>query len=231
MHPKVWLKILVLLLLIGSILTFYALGGTEYLNLASIKQQQAWLSEAFNDNSLLFALVFFLAYVVCTAFSLPIAALLTLLAGAIFGFLHGLILVSFASTIGATLAFLMSRFVFKETIQGKYSEALSKINRGFEQEGNFYLFALRLVPVFPFFMINLTMGLMPIKASAYYWVSQLGMLPGTAVYVFAGTELGKIQALSDITSPGLLLAFALLGVFPIFAKKALAWYRKHYGQV
>ena len=224
-HKNV-LKLAIAALFITTVAVFYMTGGSEYLNLAYIKQQQTAFSDAFGENTVLFTILFFTLYIIATAFSLPIATLLTLLAGAIFGFIYGLILVSFASTIGATIAFLMSRFVFKEAIQNRYADNLQSINKGFEQEGNFYLFAMRLVPAFPFFLINLVMGLLPISTRNFYLVSQLGMLPGTAVYVYAGTELGKINSLSDITSPTLLLAFALLGLFPLVAKKALNLYRK-----
>lgn len=227
MKHKPVLKVAIVLLFASAFLAFYLLGGAEYLNLATIKQQQSVLFDAFNENTVLFTSLFFILYVISAAFSLPIAALLTLLGGAIFGFIYGLILVSFASSIGATIAFLMSRFILKETIQSRYAEKLQSINKGIEKEGNFYLFALRLVPVFPFFLVNLVMGLMPISARNFYIVSQLGMLPGTGVFVYAGTELGKINSLSDITSPTLLLSFALLGLFPLIAKKALALFRKN----
>ena len=147
---------------------------------------------------------------------------MTLLGGALFGFWQGLISVSFASTIGATLAFLLSRFLLKDWIQGRYQKQLATLNEGFMKEGAFYLFALRLIPVFPFFLVNILTGVMPIKTRHFYSASQLGMLPGTAVYVYAGTELGKIQSLSDIASPSLLAAFIVLGLFPLIAKKIVA---------
>ncbi len=226
MKHKTVLKVTIILLFASALLTFYLLGGAEYLNLPYIKEQQSAFIESFNENRILFTTLFFILYVISAAFSLPIAALLTLLGGAIFGFIYGLVLVSFASTIGATIAFLMSRFILKESIQTRYADKLQSINNGFEKEGNFYLFALRLVPAFPFFLVNLVMGLMPINTRNFYLISQLGMLPGTAVYVYAGTELGKINSLADITSPSLLLAFALLGLFPLIAKKALSYFRK-----
>ena len=151
--------------------------------------------------------------------------MLTLAAGAIFGFLTGLILVSFASTIGATLAFLFSRFMFRDSVQNRFGNQLATINRGIEEEGAFYLFTLRLIPAVPFFVVNLLMGLTPIKTMVYALVSQLGMLPGTAVFVNAGSQLAKINSLGDILSPSLIGAFALLGIFPIVAKKALNVYK------
>lgn len=226
MNKNTLIKWIMAAVLVGGIAAFYALGGQQYVSLEFIQQQQAALQTQLSEAPFVFVAAFFLTYVACTALSLPIASLLTLLSGALFGFAYGLLLVSFASTIGATIAFLMARFILRDSIQGKYAEQLKKFNQGFEKEGNFYLLALRLVPVFPFFMVNMVMGILPIKTRAYYWVSQLGMLPGTAVFVFAGTELSKIKTLSDITSPSLLLAFALLGVFPIVAKKALAYWRK-----
>jgi pyruvate/2-oxoglutarate dehydrogenase complex dihydrolipoamide dehydrogenase (E3) component/uncharacterized membrane protein YdjX (TVP38/TMEM64 family) len=163
--------------------------------------------------------MFFAAYVVATALSLPGAAIMTLVAGAIFGVVTGTIVVSFASSIGATLAFLAARLVLRDSIESKFGDKLKAINAGVDREGGLYLFTLRLVPVFPFFVINLVMGLTSMKTWTFYWVSQIGMFLGTIVYVNAGTELGKIDSLKGILSPGLLGAFVLLGIFPIIAKK------------
>ena len=160
-------------------------------------------------------------YITAIALSFPGATLLTLLAGAIFGLVGGTIIVSFASSIGATLAFLVSRFVLRDSIQSKFGDKLAAINTGVEKEGGFYLFTLRLVPAFPFFLINLVMGLTKMKAWTFYWVSQLGMLLGTIVYVNAGTELAKITTLKGILSPGLIGAFVALGILPIIAKKII----------
>lgn len=169
---------------------------------------------------------FFLLYVAVAALSLPGASILTLAAGAIFGFLTGVILASFASTIGATLAFLFSRFMFRDGVQKKFSSYLQTINNGIEEEGMFYLFTLRLIPIVPFFVVNLLMGLTTIKTVAFALVSQVGMLPGTAVFVNAGNQLAQIDSLKDILSPSLLAAFALLGIFPIVAKKLIELYKK-----
>lgn len=179
---------------------------------------EAWRSE----SPVLVALVFLGIYVCVTALSLPGAAVMTLAAGALFGVLWGTVIVSFASSIGATLAFLASRYFLQETVQNKFGERLKAINAGIKKEGAFYLFTLRLVPVFPFFLINLLMGLTPIKAATFYIVSQIGMLAGTIVYVNAGTQLAQIDSLSGILSPALLFSFALLGIFPFIAKKVIS---------
>ena len=162
-----------------------------------------------------------LIYITATALSLPGAAILTLAGGALFGLVTGTIVISFASTIGATLACIVSRYLLRDWVQSKFGDKLEKINEGMDKEGGFYLFTLRLVPIFPFFIINLVMGVTKIPLKTYYWVLQLGMLPATIVYVNAGKELGQIESLSGILSPGLLISFVLLGVFPITAKKIL----------
>jgi uncharacterized membrane protein YdjX (TVP38/TMEM64 family) len=156
---------------------------------------------------------------------LPGAAVLTLAGGALFGLWTGVLAVSFASTIGATLACFVSRFLLRDWVQGKLGSKLSTVNDGIEKEGAFYLFTMRLIPAFPFFMINLLMGLTKMPLRTFYWVSQLGMLPGTMVYINAGKELAKIDSLSGILSPGLIFSFVLLGLFPISVKKLMAWYK------
>ena len=226
MQKTKFAKIALVVLILAIIGLFYLLGGPEYLNLNTIKQQQLALQSGFESEPLFFVLSFATVYILVTALSLPVATLLTLLAGSIFGFVYGLIIVSFTSTIGATLAFLTARFVLRDQLQQRYSEQLKKINAGFAKEGGSYIFALRLVPVFPFFVINLVMGLLPVKTRIFYLFSQIGMLPGTAVFVFAGTELRKINSVADIASPGLLVAFALIGLFPIMTKKVLALFKE-----
>ena len=156
---------------------------------------------------------------------------MTLAGGAMFGFWIGVIVVSFASTIGATLGCFVARFLLRDWVQNNFGEKLSAINKGVEKEGAFYLFSLRLVPIFPFFVINLVMGLTSIKLLTFYWVSQIGMLPGTMVYVNAGKELGKIESLSGILSPGLIISFVVLGLFPITVKKLLYFYKKRTGKL
>ena len=155
---------------------------------------------------------------------------MTLAGGAMFGFWVGVIVVSFASTIGATLACFVARFLLRDWVQNKFGEKLSAINKGIENEGAFYLFSLRLVPIFPFFVINLAMGLTSLKLLTFYWVSQIGMFPGTIVFVNAGKELGKIESLSGILSPGLIISFIILGLFPITVKKLLSYYKKKTGK-
>ncbi len=220
------LKIGLVLVALAAIIGFFAFDLHQHFTLENIKAQREGWGAFYQEHTLLTLAIFGAIYVTVTALSLPAASILTLLAGALFGFITGLIMVSFASSIGATLAFLMARFVLRDSIQSKYGKYLTKINDGFEKEGAFYLFALRLVPAMPFFVVNILMGLLPIKTFTFYWVSQIGMLAGTAVYVYAGTELGKIESLADIASPTLIAAFIALGVFPIIAKKLLGLLRK-----
>lgn len=214
------------------IVAYKWLGLGHYLSLESLKAHQSLLNERYLGSPVTFAAVFVLIYVAATAMSLPGATILTLAAGAIFGLGMGTVLVSFASTIGATLAFLASRFLLRDFVQRKFGERIATINRGIEKEGAFYLFTLRLVPVFPFFLINLVMGLTSFRPLAFFAVSQVGMLPGTAVYVNAGTQLAQISSLSGILSPGLLLSFALIGILPILSKWAIgtAKAKRHLGR-
>ncbi|MEQ1790440.1 MAG: TVP38/TMEM64 family protein, partial [Rickettsiales bacterium] len=183
------LKIGLLILFAVAIYAFFALDLKQYATLDYIKSQQQTLHDYYQQNTFTVIAVFSLAYIAVTALSLPIATVFTLLGGALFGFVNGLIIVSFTSTIGATLAFLMARFLLRDWVQNKYGKYLGKLNAGFAREGAFYLFALRLAPAFPFFLVNMLMALLPIKTWKFFWVSQLGMLAGTAVYVYAGTEL------------------------------------------
>lgn len=210
----------VILLLVAG---FFVFDLGQYLNLSTLKAQQAALNAQVMANPWLAGGLFFLAYVAVTALSLPGAALMTLVAGALFGLLGGTVLVSFASTLGATLAMLMSRFLLRDWVQARFGQRLATIDQGMAREGASYLFALRLVPAFPFFLINLAMGLTRLPARTFWWVSQVGMLPGTLVYVNAGRELAQLESLSGILSPGLLGAFVLLGLLPILSRKALEW--------
>ena len=214
-------KSLLLGLLVLLIAGFFALDLGHYLTLASLKDQQAALQAQVVANPLLAAAAFFALYVTVTGLSLPGAALLTLVAGALFGLLEGVLIVSFASTLGAVLAMFSSRFLLQDWVQQRFGQRLAGIEAGLARDGAFYLFALRLVPAFPFFLINLAMGLTKLPARTFWWVSQIGMLPGTLVYVNAGRELGQLDSLSGILSPGLLGAFALLGLFPLLARKLL----------
>lgn len=197
------------------------IGLDEYLSFAYLKENIDHLKGSAIAQPLIWLAGYFAAYVLTTTLSLPGATVLTLAGGAVFGFWKGLLIVSFASTIGATLAFLLSRYLFKEWVQKKFGKRLESIQRGIQKDGALYLLSLRLVPIFPFFLVNLLMGLTPIGVWKYYWVSQVGMLAGTAVYVNAGTQLAQLESLSGILSPSLLAAFALLGIFPLLSKWVL----------
>ncbi|WP_415904933.1 dihydrolipoyl dehydrogenase [Neptuniibacter sp. QD48_55] len=214
-------KLPLLLVILSAIAAFFIFDLAQYLNLDFIKSNQTSFEQYYAENPIKTVAIFFGLYVLVTGLSLPGAAIMTLIGGALFGLVTGLLIISFASTIGATLAFLCSRFLFRENIQNRFGKQLHSFNAGMEKEGAFYLFTLRLVPIFPFFMINLGMGLTPIKTWTFYWVSQVGMLAGTAVYVNAGTQLGQLESLSGILSPGILLSFTLLGLFPLIAKKVI----------
>lgn len=218
-------KKLILGLIFVAIIVILALNFGKYLTLEQAKAQQVALNAYIDANFATAVILYFIGYVAITAFSVPGAAVVTLLAAALFGFWTSLILVSFASTIGATLAFLSSRYLLQGWVQKKFGDKLETINNGMRKDGAFYLFSLRLIPVFPFFLINLLMGLSPIKVSRYYVASQLGMLPGTAVYLNAGTQLAEIDSLSGIVSPAVLVSFALLGLFPVITKWALNQFR------
>jgi pyruvate/2-oxoglutarate dehydrogenase complex dihydrolipoamide dehydrogenase (E3) component/uncharacterized membrane protein YdjX (TVP38/TMEM64 family) len=203
------------------IAAFFALGGHRHLTFDAVKAQQAALQSTFEGHPWRTALAYFGVYVAVTGLSLPGAAVMTLLGGAVFGLAWGTLIVSFASSIGATIAFLASRFVLRDWVQARYGRQLRAINEGFAREGGFYLFTLRLIPAVPFFAINLGMGLVPIRAWTFYWVSQLGMLAGTLVYVNAGTQLAQIESPRGILDAELIGAFLLLGLFPLIAAKVI----------
>jgi len=212
-------KLVVAAVFIVLVGVFFALGGHRVLSFDNIKAQQASIQALFGSHPWTTGALFFLAYVAVTGLSLPGAALMTLIAGAIFGLLWGTVIVSFASSVGATLAFLVSRFLLRDWVQARFGQSLRTINDGVAREGGLYLFTLRLIPAVPFFVINLAMGLTPMRAWTFYWVSQLGMLAGTIVYVNAGTQLAAIASPAGILSPGLIGAFVLLGLFPLIAKR------------
>lgn len=214
-------KILLLLLLAVLVGIFFLFDLHQLLTLDGLKSGMDSFTTVRESHPLLTAGAFFAIYVLVAALSLPGAAALTLAAGALFGLLWGGLIVSFASSIGALFAFLASRYLLRDRIQARFGERLAVINRGIAEDGAFYLFTLRLVPLFPFFLINLLMGLTPIRAVIFYWVSQVGMLAGTLVYVNAGTQLAGVTSLSGILSPTLLLSFVLLGIFPLLAKQLL----------
>ena len=214
-------RLAVAFLLVVALVAFFAAGGQRYFSFENLKAQQAAFEawrEAYPWQS---GGAFFLVYVAFTSLSLPAASLLTLLAGAIFGLGTGIVIVSFASAIGATIAMLAARFVLRDWIQARWRLQLQGINRGVEREGAFYLFTLRLIPAVPYFLINLAMGLTPIRTWTFYWVSQLAMFPATVLYVNAGTQLARLDSLRGILSWQLIGAFVLLGVFPLVAKKAV----------
>ena len=219
-------KLILILALIAAVIAFFVLDLGRFFTLDFIKQSQARFGELYASQPALVIGSFFAIYVAVTALSLPGATIMTLAGGAIFGLTVGLIVVSFASTIGATLAFLASRFLLGESVQKKFGARMAEIDKGVEKEGAFYLFTLRLVPLVPFFVINLLMGLTKMKTWTFFWVSQIGMFLGTAVFVNAGTQLAKIDSLKGILSPGLLGSFVLLGIFPIVAKRIVESIKK-----
>ncbi len=214
-------KIALAAVIIALIAAFFLFDLQQYFSLEYLKSQKDALNALYNDKPWLVAGLFFLLYVAFAALALPAATILTLAGGAIFGFWAGVLLVSFASSIGATLAFIFTRFLFHDSIQSKFGDRLEAVNKGIEKEGAFYVFGLRLVPLFPFFVINSLLALTKLKVWTFYWASQIGMLAATAVYVNAGTQIAQIDSLSGIASPKLILSFVLLGVFPLIAKKAL----------
>ena len=223
MSPK---KLFVLALLIIGAIAFFAFDLGRYFSLDYLKQSQQGFATLYHERPVPVLLAFVGIYLLVTALSLPGATILTLAAGAGFGLLVGTIVVSFASTIGATLAMLASRTVLRDSIEKRFGTRLAEVNKGIDREGAFYLFTLRLIPAIPFFMLNLVMGLTRIRVGTFFWVSQLGMLPGTLVYVYAGIEIARIDSLRSILSPGLIGAFVLLGVFPLLTRKVLDGFRQ-----
>jgi uncharacterized membrane protein YdjX (TVP38/TMEM64 family) len=219
-------KILLLVVIAVLVIAFYALDLHHWLSLDKLQEGGEQFQQWKAASPFLVSFLFLVFYILVTGLSLPGAAILTIAAGAIFGLLWGTVIVSFASSIGATLAFLMARYLFRDYIQERFAVRLQVVNKGIEREGAFYLFALRLVPIFPFFLINILMGLTHLRVWTFYWVSQLGMLAATIVYVNAGTQLARIESLKDIASPQLLLSFALLGIFPLLAKYFLNWLKR-----
>ena len=220
-------KIALIGLVALGVSAFFMFELNQLLTLENIKASQAQFEQWRNTSPIFVSLAFLIIYTIVTALSMPGAAIMTLAAGALFGIIWGTIIVSFASTFGATLAFLASRYLFRDFIQQRFGNQLQSINNGIQRDGNFYLFTLRLVPVFPFFLINLLMGLTLIPAKSFYWVSQVGMLVGTIIYVNAGTQLSQIENLNSILSGQLLLSFALLGIFPLLAKKAVNIFKRN----
>src|SRR5215470_17336232 len=214
-------RVVALVAIATLVAAFFVFDLKSYLSVDYFRAQQAAIDAYFRAHPLRTTAVYFAVYVAVTGLSLPGAAIMTLVGGAIFGLLWGTVIVSFAATLGATLAFLASRYLFREAIQAKFGDKLAAINRGVEKEGAFYLFALRLVPAFPFFVINLVMGLTPIATTTFFWVIQVGMLAGTLVYVNAGIQIAQISSLTGLASPTLIGSFILLGVFPLIAKRTV----------
>jgi len=216
---------LYLLILIAILIgAFFYFDLQQLLTLEKLKSQRETIGSYRNDHPLLATAIYALVYIAVTGLSLPGASILTLAGGAVFGLLWGTLIVSFASSIGATVAFMTARFLFRDAVNARFGHQLKEIDAGVARDGAFYLFTLRLVPLIPFFVINLVMGLTVLKARTFYWVSQAGMLAGTLVYVNAGTQLAKIESLSGILSPALIGSFALLGVFPFIAKKIVEYF-------
>ncbi len=216
-----WKRWTIVAVVVTAVVSFFAAGLGDYLTLEALQAGRTRASDFVASRPIFASVSFFAFYVAVTALSLPGAAVMTLAAGAVFGVVWGLALVSFASSLGATLAFLMSRTLLHDWVQARFGDRLAAINDGFTRDGEFYLFGLRMVPVFPFFVVNLVMGLTPIRAFSFYWVSQVGMLAGTFVFVFAGTQLAEVESLGDVMSPGLIAALSLLGLFPLIARKLM----------
>jgi uncharacterized membrane protein YdjX (TVP38/TMEM64 family) len=226
MNKKSIQRIVILLVIIALIAAFKIFNLGDYLSLSYIKESQKKFEILYREQRFLVISVYMFIYILVTSLSLPGAAVMTLAGGALFSLITGTIVVSFASTIGATLACLVARFILRDWVQGKFTDKLKTVNEGIEREGAFYLFTLRLIPIFPFWLINLVMGLTKMPLKTFFWVSQIGMLPGTIVYVNAGKELARIDSLSGILSPRLIISFVVLGFFPIMTKKLLALYKK-----
>lgn len=219
------LKLLVVVSILVLIAAYFATGVGSYLTLSSLKQNQELLTAQFAKDPFLISLIFGLSYVAVTSLSIPGATILTLASGAIFGLFYGTIIASVASTLGATLSFLGARYLFRQPVEQRYRERMKAINQGLQKEGSFYLLTLRLIPAFPFFLVNLVMGLTNFSVWRFSFVSQIGMLPGTFVYVNAGTEVSKIENLNGILSPGLLASFSLLGILPLLSKWIVGFFR------
>ncbi|WP_455202480.1 FAD-dependent oxidoreductase [Kaarinaea lacus] len=216
-------RLLLFCFIAALVASYFIFDLGQYFTLDYLKEQQHEFTKFYYKNQLLTISVYFAIYIAVTALSLPGAAIMTLAGGAVFGLAIGTVVVSFASTIGATLAFLVSRFLLRNYVQNKFQDKLVSINDGIRKDGAFYLFTLRLIPIFPFFIINLVMGVTPIRTLQFFLVSQIGMLPGTIVYINAGSQIAAIDSLSGILSPGLLASFALLGIFPLLAKKTVEY--------
>ncbi|WP_320169756.1 TVP38/TMEM64 family protein [Maridesulfovibrio sp.] len=216
-------KILLLVLIGVVVALFFYFDLDRIFTLEYLKSSRQDFQLFYAENPAPTVLGFFVLYVIVVGLSLPGATVLGLAAGALFGFWAGVVIISFASSLGALIACFFSRYLFREYVQRKFGDRLERVNRGIAEEGAFYLFCMRLIPAIPFVVINLVMGLTSMRLRTFYWVSQVGMLPGTMVYVNAGKELGKIDSLSGIVQPGLIAAFVLLGIFPLVVRKAVSF--------
>lgn len=216
-------KILIFTLLAAVVVLFFVFDLDRFLTLDYLKNSRDEFQIFYDQNPFLTVFSFFLLYIIVVGANLPGATVMGLAGGALFGFTVGVVTISFASSIGATLACFFSRYLFRDYVQRKFGERLERVNKGIAEEGAFYLFTMRLIPAFPFVVINLIMGLTPMRLSTFYWVSQLGMLPGTMVYVNAGKELGQIDSLAGIVQPSLILSFAVLGIFPLVVRKIVSF--------
>jgi uncharacterized membrane protein YdjX (TVP38/TMEM64 family) len=227
---RAWGRWLVAALVVGAVAAFFALGWQRYLTWGSLLAHRDQLKAYVDEHWWSSLLAYFLIYVAVTGLSLPGAVIMSLAGGALFGRWWGTAVTSFASTAGATGAFLLSRYLLRDFVQRRWGQRLEAINRGVERDGPYYLLSLRLVPAFPFFLINLAMGLTRMRVWTYWWVSQLGMLPGTFLYINAGTQLGELNSPKDVLSPALLASFALLAVFPLLVRRAVRWWQRRRGQ-
>lgn len=221
-----WFRITLTVVFISALILFFVLDLGGYFNFAYIKSQQSAFELYYQQNPELIIVLFFTVYALSAGLSFPGATILSLLGGVLFGLIWGTIIVSFASSLGATLAFLLTRFLFRDFVQKRFSNWLEPVNKGMQEQGVYYLFSLRLAPMIPYVLVNALMGLTPISTFTYFWVSQLGMLLGTIIYVNAGAQLAKLEVVEDIFSMELLLAFVLLAIFPLITKKLLDVVRK-----
>ena len=230
MSRKIIQRIAIVLIIIALIVVFFIFDLERYFSLGYIKTSQESFQNLYAQHRVIVLGVYMFIYVLMAGLSLPGATVMTLAGGAFFGFVVGTVIVSFASTIGATLACFVSRFILRDWVQNKFGDKIQTINQGIENEGAFYLFTMRLIPAIPFFVINLVIGLTKMPLFTFYWVSQVGMLAGTMVYINAGKELANIDSLSGILSPRLIVSFLILGLFPLTVKKLMGWYRAKKGK-
>lgn len=220
-------RLLLAIVIAAIVLVFYLLGFDRYLSLDELRREETTLMHMYEMHPALWAFVYFAIYVAITGLSLPLSIPITLLGGAVFGVLWGSVIVTLAATLGATLSFWAARYLFRDWVQTRFERQLAAINRGIERDGIFYLFLLRLIPAFPFFVINLVMGVTRMRTLTYFLVSLVGMIPGTVLYVNAGARLAQVKFLSDLLSPTLIASFVALGVFPLIVKKGVDFWRAH----